>query len=57
MDISAEKYKSDGDRPGALSNAVQTFKGFIMRLVRFFMLTEEDRSKAGIFMGGEGRDG
>jgi hypothetical protein len=27
------------------------------RLIGFFMLTDEDRRKAGIYRGGEGRDG
>jgi hypothetical protein len=57
MDIPADKSKSDVDRPGALSPAFQTFKGFIKRMMRFFALTDEERIQAGIYTGGEGRDG
>jgi hypothetical protein len=53
MDISADKYKSDGNRPGPFSAVL----GFVRRLIEFFTLREEDRTKAGIYFSGEGRDG
>jgi hypothetical protein len=56
MDISADKYESDGSRPGTFLAGLQTVRGIIRRVVGFFTLTEEDRSKAGIYLGGEGRD-
>jgi hypothetical protein len=35
---------------------LQTVRGFIRRLIEFFSFTEEDRRKAGIYVGGDGRD-
>jgi len=48
MDISTDRSKA---------SVWQTLRGFLSRLIGFFLLTEEERSKAGIFLGGEGRDG
>lgn len=56
MDISADKYKSDGDRTNALSVVWQAVLAMVRRLVGFFTLTEEDRLQAGIYVGGKGRD-
>jgi len=56
MDISADKYESDGIRPGPFLAGLQTVRGIIGWLTGFFTLTEEDRLKAGIYLGGEGRD-
>ena len=57
MDISTDRSKSDGNQPGSFAAVWQTLKGFLGRLIGFFMLTKEERSKAGIYLGGEGRDG
>jgi hypothetical protein len=57
MDISADKYKSDGSRPGPFAAVLQTVMGFVRRLARLAILTDEERKKAGIYHGGEGRDG
>ncbi|MGA2489799.1 MAG: hypothetical protein ABSF99_06375 [Anaerolineales bacterium] len=56
MDIPSDKYKLYGNRSGPFLAVLQTVSGLVRRLTGFFMLTEEDRSKAGIYSGGEGRD-
>ncbi len=57
MDILADKYESDGTRrPGPFLAGLQTVRGVVRWLIEFFTLTEEDRLKAGIYLGGEGRD-
>lgn len=57
MGILADKYKSYINRPGPFSAALHIVKGFIRRLVGFFILTEEERLKAGIYKSGQDRDG
>ena len=54
MVISADKYKSDGNRPGPFSAVLHTVLGIAGWLIGFFTLTEVDRLKAGIYVGGEG---
>ena len=49
MDISTDKYKSDGSQLGPFLAVLRTIGGLIRRLTGFFALSEEDRSKAGIF--------
>jgi hypothetical protein len=56
MDISVDKYKSDGNRSGSFLAVLRVVRGLVRRLNGIFILTEEDRSKAGIYLGGEGRD-
>jgi hypothetical protein len=56
MDISAGKYKSDGTRSGLFLAGLQTVRSIARWLIGFFTLTEADRLKAGIYLGGEGRD-
>ena len=56
MDISAEKYKADGNRPVSFFAALQAVKGFIKRLTEFLTFTEEDRLAAGIYLGRNGPD-
>ena len=51
MDISADKYRSDLNRPGPFSVVLQTVRGFTKWLIGFFVLTEEEQSKAGIYVG------
>jgi len=57
MDVSADKYKLDGNRLGPFSAVLITLLGIVRWPIRFFKLTEADRLKAGIYVGGEGRDG
>lgn len=54
MDIPADKYKLDGNRPGPFLAVLQTVLGITRRLIGFFMLIVADRLKAGIYVGGEG---
>jgi hypothetical protein len=56
MDISADKYKADGYRPDPFLAVLHTLLGIVRWPFSFFTLTEADRSKAGIYKGGEGRD-
>jgi hypothetical protein len=56
MDNLVEKYTSNANRSSFFSTVMQNLLGVARRLVGFFMLTEEDRLKAGIYLGGEGRD-
>jgi hypothetical protein len=56
MDISTDKYKSDGNRASSFLAVSQAIRGIVRRLIGFFTLTEEERLKAGISVGGEGRD-
>ena len=57
MDISADKYKSDIDRrPDPFSAVLQAVRGFVRWLAGLFILSDGDQSKAGIYLGGEGRD-
>ena len=56
MDTSAEKYASDDNRTEPFVNVLKTVRGFFRRMIGFFMLSEEDQLKAGIHVGGEGRD-
>jgi hypothetical protein len=57
MDIPSDKYKPNyGARLGPFLAVLRTIGGLVRRPTRFFALSEEDRSKAGIFLGGEGRD-
>jgi hypothetical protein len=56
MEISGDKYQSDENRAGPFFALSQTVRDLVRRLTGIFTLTEEERSKAGIFRGGEGRD-
>ena len=53
MDISADKYQSDGKRPGPFLAVLQAVQAFARWLIGFFTLSEEERLKAGIYFGGE----
>jgi hypothetical protein len=57
MVISADKYKSDGNRAGPFLAVLQTVRGFVRWLSGLVILTDGDRTKAGIYFGGEGHDG
>lgn len=56
MGILADKYNSYVNRSGAFSAVLQAVGGFVRRMVGFFVLTEEDRLKAGIYVSGQKRD-
>jgi hypothetical protein len=56
MDISADKSKSDGNRPRPFLAVLQTIRGFIGELIEFFTLTDEERLEAGFFIGNQWRD-
>ena len=56
MDISADKYKSDGNQSNPIFAVMRTIQGLIRGLIGFFTLTDEERLKAGVFRGGGGRD-
>jgi hypothetical protein len=58
MDTSAEYQPSqEANRPDPLSAIFQTVRAIAKRLTGFFTLSEEERLRAGIYLGGEGRDG
>jgi hypothetical protein len=56
MEISDDKYQSEGNRSGFFLTLLRTVQGFARRLTGIFTLTEEERLQAGIFRGGEGRE-
>jgi hypothetical protein len=56
MNISADKYIPEGEQPVSFPALLQTIRNLLWRLTHLFVLTEEERSKAGIYLGGEGRD-
>ena len=56
MEILADKYKLDINRLCPNSDAVHTMPGKVNRMVGFLRLTEEDRLKAGVYVGNEGRE-
>lgn len=57
MNISADRSTSDTNRPDPTSAMLQTVRGFVRRLIGFLILSEEDQWEAGIYLGGQGRDG
>jgi hypothetical protein len=57
MDTPSEQYKTNASRSVRSSIVWQSVLGMIRRLIGFFMLAEEDQLKAGLYLGGEGRDG
>ena len=56
MEFSVDNNQSDGNRSGSFLAVLRIVQVFARRLIGFFTLTEEDRLKAGIYRGGEGRD-
>jgi hypothetical protein len=55
MGISSDKYGTVRDRAGSFPAVLQTIRNLLRWLAGFFVLTEEDQSKAGIYLGSEGR--
>ena len=57
MEASVDKYESaDNPRSGPFFAVSHTVGDIVQWLLRFFTITEEDRSKAGIYFSGEERD-
>ncbi len=56
MEISGDKYQSDGNQSNPFITLLRTVKNLFDRLTGIFTLTEEERLKAGIYLGGEGRE-
>jgi hypothetical protein len=52
MDIASDRDNSKEDRPGALLALVQAVRGMVGRLYGFFALTDDERLKVGIYLGG-----
>ena len=56
MDTSTDQYESEVSRPGSFSVVSKTVKGVLGWLLGLVVLTEEERTKAGIYHGGERRE-
>jgi hypothetical protein len=56
MDLSTGKHKLDESRVGPFLTILMTFKVWARRLVGFFVLTEEERLEAGVYVRGKGLD-
>jgi len=56
MDILANRSKSEENRANPLSAVLHTILGIVWWPIRFFMLTEAERVKAGIYVDGKGHD-
>ena len=56
MDISTDKYKSEGKRLGLFLAVLHTLGGIVRGLIGFFTLTEEERLEAGVVIGNQWRD-
>jgi hypothetical protein len=50
MDISSDGRQSQANRPGPYSAVLQTMLEVFRRLLKWFTLTEADRTKAGIYI-------
>jgi hypothetical protein len=48
MQTSVNKYKENDDQPGPFPAVLQTLMSIVTWPIGFFMLTEADKSKAGI---------
>lgn len=56
MSVSIDKYKSGINHSDSFSAAHRTVQDIARWLADFFSLTEANRSQAGIYLGGGGRD-
>jgi len=56
MEISSDKYQSDGNQSNPFFAVLRTIQGLFSRLTGIFTLTEEEQLEAGIYLGGEGRE-
>jgi hypothetical protein len=57
MDISVGKYETDINRSGSFSATLRVVREIVRWLIGLVILTDEERTKAGIYLGGEGRGG
>ncbi|MBN2500021.1 MAG: hypothetical protein JXB38_04580 [Anaerolineales bacterium] len=57
MDISADKYESEGNNLGLFLAVLHTLSGIIREMIGFFTLTEGERLEAGVVIGNQWRDG
>lgn len=56
MEILANNYKFGNNNPDPPSEEAFTRQDLLEKLIGFITMTEEDRLKAGIYVGKEGRD-
>jgi hypothetical protein len=56
MDFPSENSKANHNQLDLFSTVLQTVRNFVGRLIGFFILTDEERLKAGIGARSEGRD-
>jgi hypothetical protein len=56
MDTSADRNRLDMNRTDPLLAVLHTLLGLVRRAIGFFVLTEEDKLKAGIYTSSQGRD-
>ena len=56
MEILANTYQFDNHNPDPPSEEVYARRDIVEKVISFITLTEEDRLKAGIYIGNEGRD-
>lgn len=56
MEILANNYRFGNNNPDPLTGEAFTRRDIVEKLIGFITLTEEDRLKAGIYIGNEGRD-
>ena len=56
MEILANNYRLGRNPPNSPSERAFTRQDIVDKLINFITMTEEDRLKAGIYIGNEGRD-
>ena len=56
MEILASNYKFSKNNPDSLSEKTYTRQDIIEKFIGFITLTVEDRLRAGIYVGNEGRE-
>ena len=56
MDISSDGNSSDMNQTNPLSAVLHSLLGLVRRVIGFFVLTEADKFKAGIYTGSQERD-
>jgi len=50
MDISTDGHPSQADRPDPYAEVLRNLRNIIRRLIEWFTVTDEDRTKAGIYI-------
>jgi hypothetical protein len=56
MDTISDENKPEVSRPGFLTAVSNSLVSVVVRLDKFFTVTDEDRLQAGVDEGGEGRE-